>query len=55
MKIKDSEAIIEKIEYLEKNYDAIINSLLETGACSSYEKIKKDCGMKISILDKLIG
>jgi peptide chain release factor 1 len=54
MKIKDSDVIIEKIEYLEKNYDAIIDNLLKTGSCSSYEKIKKDCGMKISILDKLI-
>lgn len=50
----DSDSIIEKIEYLEKNYDAIISNLLEVGACSSYEKIKKDCGIKIFILDKLI-
>jgi len=54
MDIKGNDTIIEKIEYLEKNYDAIIKNLLEAGACSSYEKIKKDCGMKISILDKLI-
>jgi len=54
MNIKGNDTIIEKIEYLEKNYDAIISNLLEVGACSSYEKIKKDCGMKISILDKLI-
>ncbi|MBM3700557.1 MAG: PCRF domain-containing protein [Actinobacteria bacterium] len=46
--------VIDKIEYLEKNYDDIISSLLETGACSTYEKIKKDCGIKISMLDKLI-
>ena len=54
MKTNNSDAIIEKINYLEKNYDDIIKSLLEVGDCSSYEKIKKYCGIKISILDKLI-
>ena len=54
MNIKGNDTIIEKIEYLGKNYHAIVSNLLEVGACSSYEKIKKDCGMKISILDKLI-
>jgi len=33
-----SNPIIEKIEYLEKNYDDIIANLLETGACSTYKK-----------------
>jgi len=54
MKTNNSGAIIEKISYLEKNYDGIIKSLLEVGDCSSHEKIKKYCGIKISILDKLI-
>jgi peptide chain release factor 1 len=54
MKTIQSEVILEKMNYLEKNRDVIINSLLEVGDCSSYEKIKKYCGIKISILNNLI-
>jgi len=54
MEKNNNDIIIEKINYLEKNYDDIIKNLLEVGDCSSYEKIKKYCGMKISVLDKLI-
>lgn len=50
--IKDK--LLEKINYLEKNRDVILERLLSIGECSYYEKFKKDCGIKISILDKLI-
>lgn len=50
--IKDK--LLEKINYLEKNKDAILERLLSIGECSYYEKFKKDCGIKISILDRLI-
>ncbi|MHB1337038.1 MAG: peptide chain release factor-like protein [Candidatus Humimicrobiaceae bacterium] len=50
--IKDK--LLEKINYLEKNRDAIIERLFSIGECSYYEKFKKDCGIKISILDRLI-
>ena len=50
--IKDK--LLEKINYLEKNRDAILERLLSIGECSYYEKFKKDCGIKISILDRLI-
>ena len=46
--------LLEKINYLEKNHEEIIKRFLKIGACSNYEKIKKDCGVKISILNKLI-
>ncbi|HZK12721.1 MAG TPA: peptide chain release factor-like protein [Atribacterota bacterium] len=50
--IKDK--LLEKINYLEKNRDVILERLVSIGECSYYEKFKKDCGIKISILDRLI-
>ena len=50
--IKDK--LLEKINYLEKNRNKIVERLISVGECSYYEKFKKDCGIKISILDKLI-
>ncbi len=48
------EKIYKKIEYLQKDYDKIVEKLLSTGSCSDIEKLKKECGQKISALHKLI-
>ncbi len=52
--IKIDNKLFEKINYLEKNHKGIIERYLSISDCSNYEKIKKDCGVKISVLDKLI-
>ena len=52
--LKIENTLLEKIIYLEEHYNDIVSRFLEFGACSTYEKLKKDCGIIISILDKLI-
>jgi peptide chain release factor 1 len=46
--------IFKKIRYFEKNYENIIEELVREGTCSNIEKLKKECGQKISFLNKLI-
>lgn len=46
-------SLFKKLKYLKDNYQAIIERLSDIGACSTMEKIKKDCGIKITILDEL--
>ncbi len=48
------EKILDKIEYLQNNYNKIIKKFVDIGSCSDFDKLKKECGQKISILNKLI-
>lgn len=52
--LKDKDPLLKRIAVLRSEYDRIIKRLTEIGACSTMEKIKKECGLKISILDDLI-
>jgi len=47
--------LLNKIQYLKDNYQGILERLSDIGACSTLEKIKKDCGLKITILDELVS
>jgi len=50
----DNDLLLKRIYRLKDEYDNIIKRLSEIGACSTIEKIKKECGLKMSILDELI-